>query len=65
MLSGELATYLGGRYVEIEVYPFSFREALDYHAHAGESIDQAQAVDTVFYRECRKQVFGGVGGSVP
>lgn len=26
MLSGELATYLAGRYVEIKVYPFSFDE---------------------------------------
>ena len=26
MLSGELATYPGGLYVEIKVYPFSFRE---------------------------------------
>jgi predicted AAA+ superfamily ATPase len=26
LLSGELATYLSGRYVEIPVYPFSFRE---------------------------------------
>lgn len=26
MLSGELATYLAGRYVEIKIYPFSFRE---------------------------------------
>lgn len=29
MLSGELATYLGGRYVEIKVYPFSFAEVCD------------------------------------
>jgi uncharacterized protein len=29
MLSGELATYLGGRYVEISVYPFSFCEVSD------------------------------------
>lgn len=29
MLSGELATYLGGRYVEFKIYPFSFKEALD------------------------------------
>jgi len=28
MLSGELATYLAGRYVEIRVYPFSFAEVL-------------------------------------
>lgn len=28
MLSSELATYLGGRYVEIHVYPLSFAEAL-------------------------------------
>ena len=29
MLSGELATYLGGRYVEFRIYPFSFREVRD------------------------------------
>ncbi len=28
MLSGELGTYLGGRYVEFKIYPFSFREVL-------------------------------------
>lgn len=27
MLSGELATYLGGRYVEFKIYPFSYEEA--------------------------------------
>lgn len=28
MLSGELATYLGGRYVEFKIYPFSYAEVL-------------------------------------
>jgi len=29
LLSGELATYLGGRYIEFKIYPFSFKEVLD------------------------------------
>lgn len=29
LLSGEFATYLAGRYVEIVIYPFSFSEVLD------------------------------------
>jgi predicted AAA+ superfamily ATPase len=28
MLSGELATYLAGRYIELRIYPFSFAEVL-------------------------------------
>ena len=30
LLSGELATYLAGRYMEIKMYPFSFKEYMDY-----------------------------------
>ena len=30
LLSGELATHLGGRYVEFVIYPFSFKEYLEY-----------------------------------
>ncbi len=48
MLSGELATYLGGRYVEIKVYPFSFREVLDCYQEAGEPIDQAEIFSRYF-----------------
>lgn len=42
LLSGELATYLGGRYVEFVIYPFSFREFLElYHTvDAGASTQQ-------------------------
>ena len=29
LLSGELATYLGGRYAEFTIYPFSFREFIE------------------------------------
>ena len=32
LLSGEFATYLTGRYVEIKVYPFSFKEYLEYYS---------------------------------
>lgn len=31
MLSGELATYLSGRYIEIKVYGLSYNEFLDFH----------------------------------
>lgn len=34
LLSGEFATYLTGRYVEIKIYPFSFNEYLDYHKNS-------------------------------
>lgn len=35
LLSGELATYLGGRYVEFIIYPFSFAEFIElYHSVA-------------------------------
>ena len=33
LLSGELATYLGGRYVEFKIYPFSYKEVLDIMPH--------------------------------
>lgn len=38
LLSGELATYLGGRYVEFVIYPFSFSEFTElYHQTAPET----------------------------
>ena len=35
LLSGELATYLAGRYIEIRLYPFSFAEVLAMEKHQG------------------------------
>lgn len=41
LLSGELATYLGGRYVEFVIYPFSYTEFLElYHTVSPESSEQ-------------------------
>lgn len=31
LLSGELATYIAGLYIEIKIYPFSFKEILEYN----------------------------------
>ena len=41
LLSGELATYLGGRYVEFVIYPFSFEEYLDYRKQEQGAISEA------------------------
>lgn len=42
LLSGELATYLGGRYVEFVIYPFSFMEFMElYHSIAPEETVQS------------------------
>lgn len=35
LLSGELATYISGRYVHFDVYPFSFAESVEYSAQLG------------------------------
>lgn len=41
LLSGELATYLGGRYVEFVIYPFSFEEYLECRKQSGEQLSHA------------------------
>lgn len=41
LLSGELATYLGGRYVEFVIYPFSFSEFLELYATVDSHITPA------------------------
>ena len=42
LLSGELATLLAGRYVEIRVYPLDFREYLDFAAENPEESSLSQ-----------------------
>ena len=41
LLSGELATYLAGRYVEFVIYPFSFAEFLDMNRQKNSQIDKS------------------------
>lgn len=42
LLSGELATYLGGRYVEFVIYPFSFSEFMELYRTINPDISDAQ-----------------------
>lgn len=39
LLSGELATYLAGRYVELHVYPLSFLEYRDFNTNIGKEVN--------------------------
>ena len=41
LLSGELATYLAGRYIEFVIYPFSFKEFLRMPVQSDENISSA------------------------
>lgn len=41
LLSGELATYLAGRYVEFVIYPFSFAEFLEMNRQKNSQIDKS------------------------
>ena len=42
LLSGELATYLAGRYVEIEIYPFSFKEFCSIYQNINQNISKEE-----------------------
>ncbi|PJM76621.1 ATP-binding protein [Bifidobacterium felsineum] len=55
LLSGELATYLAGRYVAIPVYPLSFAEYREYRQFQGAS----DSVDSLF---AQYMMFGGMPG---
>ena len=53
LLSGELSTYLAGRYVEFVIYPFSFKEFLD----TLKSIQQSISIREAFKKYIK---FGGM-----
>lgn len=57
LLSGELATLLAGRYVEIQVYPLSFGEYLDFAAGNPEEEEQARQEQFANYLR-----YGGLPG---
>lgn len=40
LLSGEFATYLAGRYIEINIFPFSYNEVLDIYRGENADIDE-------------------------
>ena len=47
LLSGELATYLAGRYVEFVVYPFSFAEFIELYHTVYPNTDNRQCFSKV------------------
>ncbi len=53
LLSGELATYLGGRYVEFVIYPFSFTEFLELYR----TIEPEEEIQNCFQKYL---LFGGM-----
>lgn len=57
LLSSEYSTYLSGRYVEIKVFPLSFREFLDFHGYQLEEYRTPQG-------EFRKRVYDNDDRSV-
>lgn len=57
LLSGELATLLAGRYVEIQIYPLDFREYLDF---AASNEDEAKLTPQEHFANYLR--FGGLPG---
>ena len=45
LLSGELATYLTGRYMSFEIYPFSFKEVIEINKEKGNDIELNKLFD--------------------
>ena len=56
LLSGELATYLSGRYIRINIYPFSFKEFLEYYLLKNDLDENILNNNTLFY-SLKKNLF--------
>lgn len=56
LLSGEYATYLAGRYVEIKMLPLSFREFIDFHEYTVKERKSPSG-------EMKKRIYDAVGES--
>ena len=61
LLSGELATYLGGRYVEFVIYPFSFAEFINLCRRAFQTISFRPVQLRPTQRYCEAQRNQGCG----
>ncbi|RAP49449.1 MAG: ATPase [Methanosphaera sp. SHI613] len=61
LLSGELATLIAGRYIEIHVYPFSFNEIIQYNSEI-KNINITKEIEEELFEEYI--TYGGMPGVV-
>ncbi|MBR3214745.1 MAG: ATP-binding protein [Methanosphaera sp.] len=59
LLSGEYATLLSGRYIQIDVYPFSFKEFLQYYSEV-KKLELTDTIEKELFEEYLE--FGGMPG---
>ena len=62
LLSNELATLLSGRYIKIDLYPFSFREVLQYEKEINNVELTKEIIERIFKEYL---LFGGMPGLLP
>lgn len=62
LLSNELATLLAGRYIKINLYPFSFKEVLQYRREIDNIILDRESIKEYFNQYL---LFGGMPGLLP
>ena len=58
LLSSELSTYLSGRYVEIRMYPLSFREFLDFHGFVLTERRSPLAGNSLYVSDGKGEIYG-------